>query len=87
MKLWEKGTKINELIEAFTIGKDREMDFHLAKFDVIGSLAHIQMLEHIGLLTADELTVLSKELKTIYREVADGKFTIEEGGRRYSLPD
>ena len=79
MKLWEKGTKINELIEAFTIGKDCEMDFHLAKFDIIGSLAHIQMLEHIGLLTAAELTVLTKELKTIYREVADGKFTIEEG--------
>lgn len=79
MKLWEKGIKINELIETFTIGKDREMDSFLAKFDVIGSLAHIQMLEHINLLTADELSVLSKELRTIYREVADGKFSIEEG--------
>jgi len=79
MKLWEKGVKINELIEAFTIGKDREMDFHLAKFDIIGSLAHIQMLEQIGLLTTDELAVLSKELKTIYREIADEKFSIEEG--------
>ncbi len=79
MKLWEKGIKINDLIESFTIGKDREMDLFLAKFDVIGSLAHIRMLEHIGLLTASELALLSKELRTIYREVADGKFSIEEG--------
>ena len=55
------------------------MDLFLAKFDVIGSLAHIRMLEHIGLLTAGELALLSKELRTIYREIADGKFSIEEG--------
>jgi argininosuccinate lyase len=79
MKLWDKGTKINELIESFTVGKDREMDFFLAKFDVVGSLAHIQMLEHIGLLEKDELVLLSKELKNIYSEIADGKFAIEEG--------
>jgi len=79
MKLWEKGTKINDLIESFTVGRDREMDFFLAKFDVIGSLAHIRMLGHIGLLTQDELTVLSKELKTIYQEIVAGKFTIDEG--------
>jgi len=79
MKLWEKGTKINDLIESFTIGKDREMDFYLARFDIIGSLAHIQMLEQIGLLTTDELAVLSKELKIIYREILDGKFAIGEG--------
>jgi argininosuccinate lyase len=79
MKLWEKGTKINELIETFTVGKDREMDFFLAKFDVIGSLAHIQMLERIGLLQKDELLLLSKELKTIYGEIAAGKFTLDEG--------
>jgi len=79
MKLWDKGTKINDLIESFTIGKDREMDFFLAKFDVVGSLAHIQMLEQIGLLGKDELLLLSRELKNIYREIADGKFAIEEG--------
>ncbi len=79
MKLWEKGTKINELIESFTIGKDREMDFFLAKFDVVGSLAHIQMLESIGLLTSGELQLLSQELKTIYREISEGKFSIEVG--------
>ena len=79
MKLWEKGTKINELIETFTVGKDREMDFFLARFDVIGSLAHIQMLERIGLLQKDELLLLSKELKIIYREIAAGKFTLDAG--------
>ena len=78
MKLWEKGTKINDLIESFTIGKDREMDFYLARFDIIGSLAHIQMLQQIGLLSADELDVLSKELKIIYREILDDKFAIGE---------
>ncbi|MEK7718899.1 MAG: argininosuccinate lyase [Bacteroidota bacterium] len=79
MKLWDKGTKINDLIESFTVGKDPEMDFFLAKFDVVGSLAHIQMLEQIGLLQKEELALLSKELKNIYREIADGKFAIEKG--------
>lgn len=79
MKLWDKGKKINDLIESFTIGKDQEMDLFLAKFDVIGSLAHIKMLEHIGLLEGNELILLSKELKSIYREIAGGKFSIEEG--------
>lgn len=78
-KLWEKGTKINALIESFTVGKDREMDLYLAKFDVIGSLAHTKMLEHIGLITSDELSLLTLELKTIYREIADEKFVLEEG--------
>jgi argininosuccinate lyase len=78
-KLWEKGTKINALIESFTVGKDREMDLYLAKFDVIGSLAHIRMLEQIGLLTSEELSILSNELKTIYREIVDGNFILEEG--------
>jgi argininosuccinate lyase len=79
MKLWEKGTKINELIESFTIGKDREMDLFLAKSDVIGSLAHIRMLESVGLLSSEELTSLSAELKTIYREISEGNFNIEPG--------
>ncbi len=79
MKLWDKGTKINELIESFTIGKDLEMDFFLAKFDVIGSLAHIRMLESVGLLSPDDLALLSKELKTIYLEITDGKFSLGEG--------
>ena len=78
-KLWEKETKINALIESFTIGKDLEMDLFLAEFDVIGSLAHIQMLEQIGLITSQEFTILSKELKNIYREIIDGNFSIEKG--------
>ena len=79
MKLWEKGTKINDLIASFTIGKDPEMDFFLAEFDVIGSLAHIQMLEHIGLLSTEEYTALSGELKNIHAEIVAGKFIMEEG--------
>lgn len=79
MKLWDKGTKINELIEAFTVGRDQEMDFYLARFDVIGSLAHIRMLEKVGLLTAEELGILSAELKNIHHEIESGNFCISEG--------
>jgi argininosuccinate lyase len=79
MKLWDKGTKINELIETFTIGRDVEMDYHLARFDVIGSLAHIKMLESIGLIQQDELILLTAGLRDIYQEIVDGKFEIEPG--------
>ena len=65
-KLWEKSVQVNEAIERFTVGKDREMDIYLAKHDVLGSMAHITMLESIGLLTKDELTQLLAELKNIY---------------------
>ena len=79
MKLWQKNTLVNKDIETYTIGKDREMDLFLAKHDVIGSMAHITMLESVGLLKKDELTVLLKELKTIYRNIEKGSFEIEEG--------
>ncbi len=79
MKLWDKGTEINKLIEAFTIGKDTEMDMFLAEFDVLGSLAHIKMLESIGLLTAAELESLTFELREIYRQIKAGRFVIEPG--------
>ena len=79
MKLWDKGTEINQLIENFTIGRDTEMDFFLAEFDVIGSLAHIKMLESIGLLTSTELALLSGELRNINDEIKAGKFVIEAG--------
>lgn len=79
MKLWDKGTRINQLIETFTIGRDTEMDFFLAEYDVIGSLAHIKMLESIGLLTAPELELLTNELRQIYQEIKSGNFVIEEG--------
>ncbi|MEO6230203.1 MAG: argininosuccinate lyase [Ferruginibacter sp.] len=63
----------------FTVGKDRELDIYLAPFDVLGSLAHTKMLESIGLLTKDELTVLEAELKNIYSQVVAGDFKLEEG--------
>lgn len=79
MKLWQKNTLVNKDIETYTIGKDREMDMYLAKHDVMGSMAHITMLESIGLLTKDELSVLLKELKAIYKTIEKGNFVIEEG--------
>jgi argininosuccinate lyase len=79
MKLWEKNIQINKEVEKFTVGKDREMDLYLAKSDVLGSMAHITMLETIGLLTSDELQKLLSELQNIYKTILDGKFTIEEG--------
>jgi argininosuccinate lyase len=79
MKLWQKETNVQESVETFTVGKDRELDVLLAAFDVQGSLAHTQMLEQIGLLSPGELVVLQKELKTIYAEIQSGNFTIEPG--------
>ena len=61
MKLWQKDKDSLQEVTRFTVGKDREMDLHLASFDVLGSLAHIQMLETIGLLTKDELKMLQVE--------------------------
>lgn len=79
MKLWDKGIKIDDMIETFTIGRDTEMDIFLAEFDVIGSLAHIKMLESVGLLKKEELEILTRELRNIYFEIKEGKFEIEEG--------
>ncbi len=80
MKLWQKeNNNTSNLIEKFTVGKDNELDLALAEFDVIGSLAHTEMLESIGLLTKDELTSIHKELKNILNEIKDGKFIIEDG--------
>ena len=78
MKLWEKNFEINKEIERFTVGRDREMDMYLAKYDVLGSMAHITMLESIGLLEKDELTQLLAELKNIYRSCEQGEFVIED---------
>lgn len=79
MKLWDKGYKVDSLIERFTVGKDVEMDYSLAEFDVLGSLAHIHMLESIDLLEKDELTILTDELRNIYKEIKNGDFVIEDG--------
>ncbi len=78
MKLWQKNTLVNKDIETYTVGRDREMDLYLAKHDVLGSMAHITMLESIGLLTKDELSVLLKELKSIYEIIEKGEFVIED---------
>src|SRR5690242_18402438 len=78
MKLWQKDKAALEEVEKFTVGKDREMDLYLAAFDVLGSLAHIRMLESIGLLSAEELKVLSEELKNIYRSIRSGAFRLED---------
>ena len=77
-KLWEKNVQVNEEIEKFTVGRDREMDLYLAKYDVLGSMAHITMLESIGLLGSDELPKLLSELKNIYRLAEKGEFVIED---------
>ncbi len=78
-KLWEKSTQVNAKIEAFTVGRDREMDVFLARYDVLGSMAHIRMLQSVGLLQTDELEALLEELKSIYQLADTGNFIIEEG--------
>ena len=79
MKLWDKGYDIDSWIESFTVGDDRQLDMQIARYDVEASMAHIRMLESIGLLTADELEVLLKGLQQIADEIARGDFRIEDG--------
>lgn len=79
MKLWSKGFEPDKMIEEFTVGADRELDLQLAKYDVQGSMAHIKMLESIGLLTKDELTTLLAALEDIAQMIERGEFTIEPG--------
>ena len=78
-KLWEKNFEVNKEIERFTVGRDRELDLYLAKYDVLGSMAHITMLESIGLLEKSELDQLLTELKQIYAIADKGEFVIEDG--------
>ena len=79
MKLWNKGFEPDKAIEEFTVGADRELDLRLARYDVIGSMAHIRMLESIGLLGSDELPVLLDALLRILSSVEQGDFVIEDG--------
>ena len=79
MKLWEKGIQLNKAIEDFTVGRDRELDIYLAPFDILGSMAHITMLESVGLLGKEELPVLLAKLKELYEIAASGNFVIEDG--------
>ena len=78
-KLWEKNVQVDHEVDVFTVGRDREMDLYLAKYDVLGSMAHITMLEKIGLLEADELKQLLVELRKIYAIAEAGQFVIEDG--------
>src|SRR5688500_17846050 len=78
MKLWQKDKALLKEVETFTVGKDREMDMYLAAFDVQGSLAHIEMLESVGLLTKDELSQLQVELKNIYLQIQKGEFKLQD---------
>lgn len=78
-KLWEKNFEVNREIERFTVGRDRELDLYLARYDVLGSMAHITMLQSIGLMEKDELDALLAELKLIYRDCVEGRFEIEDG--------
>jgi argininosuccinate lyase len=77
VKLWTKDKDSLKVVTDFTTGQDRELDLHLAPFDVLGSMAHITMLESIGLLTKEELKILLTELKNIYSQITAGSFTIE----------
>ena len=79
LKLWEKSVAVDHNVETYTVGRDREMDLYLAPYDVLGSMAHITMLESISLLSAEELRQLLDELKDIYASAIAGKFVIEEG--------
>ncbi len=79
MKLWSKGYEPDQMIETYTVGRDRELDMRLARYDVEGSMAHITMLESIGLLESEELATLLAELSKIKEEILAGEFEIEEG--------
>ena len=79
MKLWEKSVQVDHDIEKYTIGRDREMDMYLAPYDVLGSMAHITMLNSIGMLEDGELATLLDAMRDIYRDIRAGKFEIEEG--------
>src|SRR6185312_4680197 len=79
MKLWQKNTESLKEVEIFTVGKDRELDMFLAPFYVLGSLAHIQMLNSVGLLGNEDLRELQKALKDIYKDISTGNFSLEEG--------
>lgn len=79
MKLWEKSVQVADEIDRFTVGRDRELDLYLARYDVLGSMAHITMLASIGLLEPQELDALLRELKNIYALCERGEFVIEDG--------
>ncbi len=79
MKLWDKGYSVDSFVEEFTVGRDRELDLFLAEADVLGNMAHMKMLNSIGLLSDEDRVALEQGLKKIYEQVQAGDFTIEDG--------
>ena len=79
MKLWDKGYSTDAFVEEFTVGRDRELDLYLAEADVLGNMAHMKMLNSIGLISDEDRDALTEGLKKIYKQVLVGDFTIEEG--------
>ena len=79
MKLWQKDKAALAEVEKFTVGNDKDLDIYLAPYDVLGSLAHIKMLESVGLLTKEELQSLETALKEIYKQTETGHFKLDEG--------
>jgi len=79
MKLWEKETKVSDIVERYTVGRDLEFDIQLAPYDVLGSLAHTEMLASIDLLEADEKDQIHRELKSIFKDIVSGNFSMEAG--------
>ena len=80
MKLWQKeSTSTSQLVEQFTVGRDKEFDLLLAKYDVQGSIAHVTMLGEVGLMTSDEASLAAKELNEILNKIEQGSFRIEDG--------
>ena len=77
MKLWDKGINIDEKIEQFTVGNDREIDMHIVKYDIQASIAHAQMLQSVNLLTHDELKLIVDELQVMQQQFEKGEFTID----------
>ena len=79
MKLWDKGYSTDAFVEEFTVGRDRELDLYLAEADVLGNMAHMKMLNSIGLISDEDRDALTEGLKKIYKQVLAGDFTIEDG--------
>ena len=74
-KLWASEIKPDKFIEQITIGDDQEIDMHLAEYDVLGSIAHVMMLQHVSLLSDEEMSTLRNELINIYQEIKSGNFS------------
>ena len=79
MKLWDKGYSTDAFVEEFTVGRDRELDLYLAEADVLGNMAHMKMLNSIGLISDEDRVALEQGLKDVYATVQSGEFTIDEG--------